>query len=182
MNQPPAIPAQHPAATCMPRRAQPAGSTTRTWPETHQEKSTAMTPSQNAQTVLDMLDAAWNHGDMSAVERSVADQHVEHEPDGDDIGRQRLADAVLAYRTAFPDLRMSFEDQITEQDQVVTRWTARGTHHGELNGIPATGRPAHVSGIFIHRLADGQITESWTSYDQLGLLRQLGIIPAAGPA
>jgi len=136
-----------------------------------------MTSTQNnTTTVQDFLDAAWNRGDSSVIERTVAEHHVEHEPDGDEVGRGHLIETVLAYRTAFPDLRMSFEDQIAESDRVVTRWTASGTHLGELNGIGATGRAAHVSGVFIHRLADGQITESWTMFDQIGLLLQLGVI------
>ena len=142
-----------------------------------------MTSSQNAATVLQMLDAAWNRGDTSVLDTSVAEDHVDHDDDGDDIGREHLVQAILAYRAAFPDLRMSFADQIAAGDQVATRWTASGTHHGELNGIPATGRSARISGIFIHRLTDEKITESWTSFDRLGLLQQLGVIPsAAGPA
>ncbi len=141
-----------------------------------------MTHSQNAQTVLGMLDAAWNNGDMSAIERAVAQQHVEHDPDGDKVGREHVTDAVREYRAAFPDLRMSFEDQIVDSDRVVTRWIACGTHRGDLDGIAATGRTAQISGVYIHRLEDGQIAECWTSYDRFGLLRQLGLIPAGGPA
>ena len=135
-----------------------------------------MTDTQNTATVRDFLDATWNRGDTSVIDRAVAERHVEHEPDGDEVGRGHLKEAVLAYRTAFPDLRMSFEDQIADGDQVVTRWMASGTHLGGLNGIGATGRAVHVSGIFIHRLADGQISESWSMFDQIGLLLQLGVI------
>ena len=105
-------------------------------------------------------------------------QNAATETDGDEVGRGHVTQAILAYRAAFPDLRMSFDDQISEGDRVVTRWTGQGTHLGELNGIPATGRAAKVWGIFIHRLVAGQITETWTSFDYLGLLRQLGVIPA----
>jgi steroid delta-isomerase-like uncharacterized protein len=135
-----------------------------------------MQPSQNTKTVLDLLDAAWNRGDASAFDRAVAEDHIEHEPDGDEIGRDHLAETVLAYRAAFPDLRMSVDDQIAAGDRVVVRWTATGTHRGELNGIPATGRTAKVSGVFIHQLAGGQIAESWSMFDQLGLLVQLGVL------
>lgn len=137
-----------------------------------------MTTKQNPVTVLDMLDAAWNRGDITAIEQAVASDHIEHEPDGDEIGREHLANTILAYRVAFPDLHMTFDDQICERDRVVTRWTGRGTHLGDFNGIPATSRTAEVCGVFIHRLADGQITETWTSFDGLGLLQQLGVIPA----
>jgi SnoaL-like polyketide cyclase len=79
-------------------------------------------------------------------------------------------------------MRMSFDDQIADGDKVVTRWTANGTHQGQLDAIPATGRLARISGIFIHQLTDGEITESWTSFDRLGLLQQLGVIPSADSA
>ena len=140
-----------------------------------------MANTPNTATVQDFLDAAWNQGDTSVIDRTVAEHHIEHEPDGDEVGRGHLKQTVLAYRTAFPDLRMSFEDQIADGDQVVTRWIASGTHLGELNGIGATGRAAHVSGIFIHRLADGQISESWSMFDQIGLLLQLGAIQFPAP-
>ena len=140
-----------------------------------------MASTQNTATVQDFLDAAWNRGDTSVIDRTVAEHHVEHEPDGDEVGRGHLKETVKAYRSAFPDLRMSFEDQIADGDRVVTRWIASGTHLGELNGIGATGRAAHVSGIFIHRLADGQISESWSMFDQIGLLLQLGAIQFPAP-
>lgn len=136
---------------------------------------------KNTAIVQDFLDAVWNRGDTSVIDRTVAEHHVEHEPDGDVVGRGHLKEDVLAYRTAFPDLRMSFEDQIADGDRVVTRWIASGTHLGELNGIGATGRAAHVSGIFINRLADGQINESWSMFDQIGLLLQLGVIQLPAP-
>jgi steroid delta-isomerase-like uncharacterized protein len=131
--------------------------------------------SQNTTTVLDLIAAAWNRGDLSAIDRAVADDHIEHEPEGDEIGRDHLAQTVQAYRAAFPDLRIAVDDQIAGGDRVVIRWTGTGTHRGELNGIPATGRTATVSGVFIHKLAGGLITESWSMFDQLGLLAQLGV-------
>lgn len=138
----------------------------------------------NTKIVLDLLDAGWNRGDISAIDRAVAEGHIEHEPDGDEIGRDHFREAVRAYRAAFPDMRICVDDQITDEDRVVIRWTATGTHCGELNGIPATGRTAKVSGVFIHKLADGQITESWIMFDQIGLLAQLGVLvlPTPQPA
>lgn len=141
-----------------------------------------MTSSQNAATVLQMLDAAWNRGDTSVLDTTVAEDHIDHDDNGDDIGRDHLVQAILAYRAAFPDMRMSFDDQIADGDKVVTRWTANGTHQGQLDAIPATGRLARISGIFIHQLTDGEITQTWTSFDRLGLLQQLGVIPSADSA
>ncbi len=72
------------------------------------------------------------------------------------------------------------EEQIAEGDTVVTRWTATGTQHGPLPGLPPTGKSAKVMGIWIHRLAGGKIVESWNVWDTLGMLQQLGAIPTAG--
>lgn len=141
-----------------------------------------MKSSQNTKTVLELIAAAWNRGDVAAIDRAVAEDHIEHEPEGDEIGRDHLADTIRAYRAAFPDLHMSVDDQIADGDRVVIRWTATGTHHGELNGIPATGRTATVSGVFIHKLAGGRVTESWSIFDQPGLLAQLGVLHPPTPA
>ncbi len=83
-------------------------------------------------------------------------------------------------RGAFPDIHFTVEDQIAETDKVVTRWTARGTHRGQLMGIPATNRSVTWAGITIHRIADGRVAESWVSSDALGLMQQLGVSPTPG--
>ena len=71
------------------------------------------------------------------------------------------------------------EDIFSAGDRVVTRWTGIGTHVGELMGIPATDRSFEVEAITIHRIADGKIAEEWTVWDALGLLQQIGAVPAA---
>jgi steroid delta-isomerase-like uncharacterized protein len=146
------------------------------------QEATVTSSHQNAATVLEMLDAIWNRGDLSVLSTSVAEGHIDHDGDGDEIGRDLLAQGIQEYLTAFPDLRMSFDEQIADGDRVVTRWTGSGTHQGALQGIPATGRSARITGIFIHQLSDGIVTESWTSFDRLGLLQQLGVIPALATA
>jgi steroid delta-isomerase-like uncharacterized protein len=139
-------------------------------------KEDAMGMTSNAAIVCSLLDAVWNRGDFSAIETCVAADHVDHGSDGIDVGRAHMIPEANEYRTAFPDLQMTFEDQISESDRVVTRWTATGTNLGPFQGMPATGRPARVSGIFINRVVDGQITETWSSYDRLGLMHQLGFV------
>jgi predicted ester cyclase len=69
------------------------------------------------------------------------------------------------------------EDQVAEEDRVVTRWRARGTHRGDLGPIPATSREFEIQGITIERIASGKIVEVWVARDELGLLRQLGVLP-----
>jgi len=86
------------------------------------------------------------------------------------------------YRTVFPDLQAPAEGQVAEGDLVVTRWTARGTHRGELLGIPASGKRAAVPGVIIDRLAGGKIAEEWAYYDALVMLQQLGATSLPGQA
>jgi steroid delta-isomerase-like uncharacterized protein len=78
---------------------------------------------------------------------------------------------------AFPDFHLTLEDTIAEGDKVVNRWSFRGTHRGEFNGVPPTGREVTTSGIDIWRIEGGKIVENRQEVDNLGLLRQLGAIP-----
>jgi len=83
----------------------------------------------------------------------------------------------------FPDMQVTIDDVIAEGDKVAYRWTARGTQTGEMMGIPPTGRSVILTGITIDRYdAESKIVEHWESYDQLGMLQQLGVIPTPGQA
>jgi predicted ester cyclase len=84
------------------------------------------------------------------------------------------------YRTAFPDLQIPIEDVIAEGDRVVTRWTTRGTHQGELMGAAPTGNQLTVTGILIDRVSGGKIEEEWVDYDTLHLMQQIGAVPQPG--
>jgi steroid delta-isomerase-like uncharacterized protein len=86
------------------------------------------------------------------------------------------------YRNAFPEIQMTVEDLIAEGDKVVTRWTARGTHQGELMGIPPSGNPVEVTGITIDRIEGGKVVETWANYDALGMMQQVGAVPEPGQA
>ena len=103
---------------------------------------------------------------------------VWHEPDQDIRGYEQAKQFVSTFFTAFPDLNATVEDVIAEGDKVVTRWTIRGTHQGEIEEFgPPTGKQAELQGISIHRIADGKIVEEWNRYDNLSLLQQLGLAP-----
>ena len=93
-----------------------------------------------------------------------------------------LKQYVTAFRTAFPYLHITFEDQVVEGDKVATRITLRGTHTCELEGIPAKGRKVTITSIRIDRLETGKFMETLISSDILGLLQQLGVIPPPGQA
>jgi len=82
------------------------------------------------------------------------------------------------YRAAFPDLVMTVDAQYEDGDVVISRWTATGTQTGDLPSLPATGRRTTVSGILIDRYEGEQVAETWSNWDTLGMLQQLGAIPA----
>ena len=92
--------------------------------------------------------------------------------------REGLKQSIVALKTAFPDLRYTIEDAIVCGDQVVHRLSATGTMKGEFMGIPATGKRASWTEIHVGRGVDGRLTEHWALVDQLGMLVQLGIVPA----
>jgi steroid delta-isomerase-like uncharacterized protein len=92
-------------------------------------------------------------------------------------GAEGIKQFISIYRTAYPDTHFTVEDQIAEGDKVVTRWTATGSHQGELMGIPPTGRRVTVTGITINRIVGGKIMETWNNFDALGQLQQLGVVP-----
>ncbi len=101
---------------------------------------------------------------------------VSHVPGSADAGAGTYAAAVDTTLAAFADLVVTVHDQVAEEDRVVTRWSATGTHAGNFAGVPATGRLVTVSGIHIHRVQHGRLAEHWEELNLLGLLRQLGVL------
>ena len=122
--------------------------------------------------------ALWNDPDLSRLDELaeiVAPNIVDHAAGPDEqTGLAGLRDTFTRWRTAFPDFVATIEDQIAENDKVVTRWTLRGTHLGAYDGIPASGRPIVMPAVSIDRIANGRITDEWYFADHLDLLRQLG--------
>jgi len=86
--------------------------------------------------------------------------------------------ALRGWHAAFPDLVVVPEKLIAENDLVTIYWIARGTNTGTGNGLPATGKKAELAGITIWRIADGKIKEEWSAFDQLSMMKQLGLLPA----
>lgn len=95
-------------------------------------------------------------------------------------GRDAFKGIGEMFLSAFPDSTVVIEDMLGEGDKVVSRYIYKGTHQGELQGIPATGKQISVPGIAIDRIAGGKIVERWDVLDQMVLMQQLGVIPAPG--
>lgn len=117
-------------------------------------------------------------GNLDLVDEIFDPQYVLHDPNAPEEvrGLEGAKQFVGVFRSAFPDIAHTIEDQIAEGDKVVTRLRARATHKGELMGLPPTGEEVTVEGISIWRIANGKIKECWFNYDALGLMRQLGVI------
>jgi steroid delta-isomerase-like uncharacterized protein len=86
--------------------------------------------------------------------------------------------ALRGWHAAFPDVVVVPEKLIAENDLVTIYWIARGTNTGTGNGLRATGKKAELAGITIWRIADGKIKEEWSAFDQLSMMKQLGLLPA----
>ena len=82
------------------------------------------------------------------------------------------------FREAFPDIEFAVEDELAEGDRVAMRWSAKGTHRGELMGIPPTGNRVETTGMLIYRVSGGKSAEAWVSGDDLGIMQQIGAIPS----
>jgi steroid delta-isomerase-like uncharacterized protein len=113
----------------------------------------------------------WTTGDLTAFDETVGDAYVLH-PDStlDDLKEQ-----VRKFRAGFPDLAIMIDEPIAEGDKVAYRWTMRGTHQGDIEGIAPTGRALEVSGITIVRVENGRIVEDWFESGSASLEEQLGV-------
>jgi steroid delta-isomerase-like uncharacterized protein len=115
---------------------------------------------------------------LELAEDLFAPDHVLHDPQVPaGPGPQGVAEAVRTYHDGV-DGHWTIEEMFSAGDRVVVRWTGTGTHNGELNGIPPTGRSIRVDAIAIHRMAGDRIAETWEVWDTLGLLQQIGVVPS----
>ncbi len=152
-----------------------------TWGQPSEVTGDPGDPEENKAMARRVFEEVWNQGKLDVIDEISAADYVGHMPGSPDIqGTEGYKQFVTMYRTAFPDVQFTIEDQITEGDKVVTRWSTTATHKGELMGIPPTGLPAPTTGIAIGRYAGGKLVEVWDSWDALGMLQQLGVIPPLG--
>lgn len=128
--------------------------------------------------VLDLIDLVWSRGNYRAIERLVAERYVVYSDPGDPwegqtLDRKDYEKRVRYSRTAFPDLVFSVHDHVASAERVALRWTAHGTHTGDLAGLTATGRQVSFAGQTFYQLADGRVAGHWQVIDRLGLLSQV---------
>jgi steroid delta-isomerase-like uncharacterized protein len=138
---------------------------------------------QYKDAVQNLIEKGFNQKDPSAFEAYFSPNLNDHAlppgiPEGFE-GRKMFYSAMLA---AFPDMQLRIEDMFAEGDRLVTRWSARGTHNGNMMGIPPTGKQISIGGIAIDRFENGQSVEHWEVFDQMAMMQQLGLVPAPGQA
>ena len=143
-----------------------------------------MSAEENKALLGRFMEEVANQGNPAVTDELYAPTYVNRRrlPPGFSADREGWKQLFSWYRAAFPDLHFTIEDQIAEKDTVVTRWSATGTHRGELMGIAPTGKQIAVTGMWISRISGGQVMEEWGNSDELGMLQQLGVVPAPGQA
>jgi steroid delta-isomerase-like uncharacterized protein len=139
-----------------------------------------MATDQNKALVRRFIEELFTHGNTSAADEILAPDFVEHEqlPPGIPKGREGVKVLATILRSAFPDLKATIEDTIAEGDKVVIRMTWSGTHKGEFMGVPATGKRVSIGVIDILRMDGGKCVEHWGQMDSMGMMQQIGAIPA----
>lgn len=125
----------------------------------------------------------WDNWNIAVADDHLTDDYHLHAPGVPvPLNRDTTKQVVSMYGTAFPDLKHTVDELIVEGDTVAARWTVRGTHKGDFQGIPATGKSVRLSGITVHHLREGRLRETWLVYDNMELLQQIGAVPAVAKA
>jgi steroid delta-isomerase-like uncharacterized protein len=124
------------------------------------------------------VEEVWNRGSESSLDQLTTPTFTYHLGGQPPRDRQALADFIAATRLAFPDWRVEVDQAIADAAMVAIRWHGRVTHRGAFHGLPATGRAVTITGINIYEVAGSRINAEWEQTDSLGLLQQLGALPA----
>lgn len=133
----------------------------------------------NKEVIQAFMEDVLNRGRLERADDLVKENFVELDPlPGQAQGREGLKAVVLVLRTAFPDMHWVPKEMVAEGQKVVTRFVWTGTHRGTFLGIPPTGKSVEVKGVVIDLLEDGRMSESRILMDTMGLMQQLGVIPA----
>ena len=141
-----------------------------------------MSTTQGKSIVRRVLDEAFNQGNLTIVDELVTPDGISHHSSwGTPANRMGLKQLIAMFRTAFPDLVCTIEDEITQGNKIAAHWTMRGTHKGRFLGNPPTNKPILVQGLIYARIEKHQVVENWILVDEIGMLQQLGLVPSPRP-
>ena len=141
-----------------------------------------MSAEENKAVVRRFLEGILTQGNPDVEDELAAPNFVVHDPSSEagDVDAEGVKGSIAWSHSTFPDLRVTIEDQVAEGDKVATRWRVRGTHQGEMMGVAATGNQVTFTGTQTDYISGGKIVESWSNWDTLGMLQQIGTVPAPG--
>jgi steroid delta-isomerase-like uncharacterized protein len=127
-----------------------------------------------------LYDEVWNKRRLDAVAELIAPSHALNDTHlaGSSVGPAAYKAIATEFLSVFPDLRFEVDDLIAEKNKVVASWTISGTHTREFRGVPTTNKKVAIDGVTISHVANGKIIDSYIYLDYLGLLQQLGAVPA----
>jgi predicted ester cyclase len=135
-----------------------------------------MSAEENKALVERFVEEFWNEGNTSVADELMAPDAEIHLPSGEVVNPDEAKDFAARWHESFPDWHSTFEELVAEGDKVDERWTGRGTHQGELQGITPTGKRVEAPGSVIYRIVDGKIVELWGQLDMMSLMQQLGVM------
>ncbi len=138
-----------------------------------------MGAAENQQLVKDIFERAINQRDESVFEEFIDPTYVNYDMPMPEPGPTGMRALMGGFFAAFPDMRIIVEQTIGEADLVCTRGHFEGTHDGDFMGVPATGKTVNVNYMDMWRIAEGKAIENWVRLDMLGLMQQLGVVPAS---
>ena len=135
-----------------------------------------MSVEENKVLVRRFVEEFWNEGNTATADELMAVDAAIHMPTGEMVDLDGLKRFAATWRASFPDWHSTFEELVAEGDRVAERWTGRGTHRVELQGIPPTGKRVEVPGSVFYRIADGKIVEFRGQLDMMSLMQQLSAL------
>jgi steroid delta-isomerase-like uncharacterized protein len=137
---------------------------------------------ENKAIVRRLYEEIWNKRKLELISQIISPSHALQAPNvaGSAVGPEAYKRQTTLFLAGYPDLHWAVEDLIAEEDKVVACWTISGTHKGDFMGIPATNKKVSVDGMTIHHITNGKIMDSYSNWDALGMLQQLGVVPAPG--
>jgi predicted ester cyclase len=141
-----------------------------------------MSTETNKTIIRRIFEEGLNQDKPSVLDELIAPTYVNHDLPAPAPGSEGFKMVVGMFKNGFPDLRVTIEGAVAEGDRVATRGYFSGTHKGEFNGIPATGKSVKVTYLDIWRLENGKAVENWVQMDMMGLMQQLGVMPAPAQA
>jgi steroid delta-isomerase-like uncharacterized protein len=149
----------------------------------HAQRETTPASAEENKTIVRRWYQVWNEQRLDGLDELYAATWVGHFPQRRELqGVAAHKPLGRTFQVAFPDMQYTVEDLVAEGDRLASRYVARGTHRGELAGIPPTGKAVAMVGLNIHRIAGGNIAEQWAEFDTLGVMQQVGALAAPANA